>query len=268
MEVFFLGTGGGRFATITQKRKTAGLRILSGRVNLHIDPGPGALVYSIQAGLDPRKVRAVLITHAHPDHCNDGEVMVEAMTGGAIKKQGYLVCAKSVLRGNEVCDPAVSRYHQGLPREIAELSSGGRFEFEGVKVQAVKAVHYDPDTVGFKVFLPGGESLGYTSDAEYFEGMGAEYQGVDLLILCTMRPRGSPLKWHMSVDDAVKVLEEAHPKQAVLTHFGMRMLTENMPELEAEYVEKTTGIPTVSAYDGMRLKVEREKEKRDLTSFF
>lgn len=235
---------------------------------MHIDPGPGALVYSLEAGLDPRKVRAVLITHAHPDHCNDGEIMVEAMTDGAVKRQGYLVCAKSVLQGNEVCDPAVSRYHQDLPRKVARLGPGERFEFEGVRVQAVKAVHYDPDTVGFRIALPTGESLGYTSDAEYFEGMGAEYRGVDLLILCTMRPRGKPLKWHMSVDDAVRVVEEARPRQVALTHFGMKMLTENLPQLEAEYVEKTTRVPTIPAYDGMRLRVEKREKEKDLTSFF
>ena len=45
MKLQFLGTGGGRFATISQKRMTGGFRIDDmGKRNIHVDPGPGALV--------------------------------------------------------------------------------------------------------------------------------------------------------------------------------------------------------------------------------
>ena len=63
LEILFLGTGGGRFATITQKRRTAGIRILGEKLNLHLDPGPGALVYSVASGLSPEKINAVSYTH-------------------------------------------------------------------------------------------------------------------------------------------------------------------------------------------------------------
>jgi phosphoribosyl 1,2-cyclic phosphodiesterase len=265
LEIFFLGTGGGRFALVTQRRRTGGLRILSGKVNLHVDPGPGALVYSIEQRLDPRKLTGVLITHVHPDHANDGNVMLEAMTGGAIKKRGFLTCAKSVTQGNETADPAISRYHRKLPGMVAELKAGEKISVEGVQVEAVKAVHYDADTVGFKVRLPEGETFGYTSDTEFFEGVGEAYRGLDALILCSMRPRGAPMKWRMSVDDAVRILEEAKPRQAVLTHFGMRMLFETTPEEEARYVEKVTGVPTQAARDNMKIKIEKG---RSLTEFF
>ena len=85
------------------------------------------------------------------------------------------------------------------------------------------------------------------------------------MILCVIRPRGAPLKWHMCVDDAVKILQEAQPKRALLTHFGMRMITGVDPKVEAKYVEKQTGVPTVAADDEMHVKIER---KEDLTKFF
>ena len=59
IEIIFLGTGGGRFAMITQQRRTGGIRVLSGDSNLHLDPGPGALIYSLQEGLDPQKINAM-----------------------------------------------------------------------------------------------------------------------------------------------------------------------------------------------------------------
>jgi ribonuclease BN (tRNA processing enzyme) len=70
VELVFLGTGGGRFATITQKRKTGGIRFLSKSLNMHLDPGPGALIYSLERGLKPQKVMAVLVSHSHPDIIN------------------------------------------------------------------------------------------------------------------------------------------------------------------------------------------------------
>ena len=41
---------------ITQKRRTGGIRMLSDSLNVHLDPGPGALVYSVDMGLDPQKI--------------------------------------------------------------------------------------------------------------------------------------------------------------------------------------------------------------------
>jgi len=114
-EIVFLGTGGGRFATITQKRRTAGIRVLSENLNLHLDPGPGALVHSIEEGLDPQKVNAILVSHCHPDHYTDAEVLIEAMTRGMTHKQGVLAAAKSVLKGNSICESSISKYHQQMP---------------------------------------------------------------------------------------------------------------------------------------------------------
>ncbi|MCJ7430619.1 hypothetical protein MUO83_05330 [Candidatus Bathyarchaeota archaeon] len=56
LDLIFLGTGGGRFVTMTQRRRTAGIRIMGEDLNLHLDPGPGALVHSINEGLDPQRL--------------------------------------------------------------------------------------------------------------------------------------------------------------------------------------------------------------------
>ena len=86
---------------ITQRRLTGGIRIMGDRVNLHIDPGPGALINSINAGLNPQNLDAIFISHCHPDHYADAEILIEAMTAGMTQKKGLLVATKSVLRGNE-----------------------------------------------------------------------------------------------------------------------------------------------------------------------
>ena len=251
-DIIFLGTGGGRFATITQKRRTAGIRIISEGLNLHLDPGPGALVHSINEGLDPQKLDAIFVSHCHPDHYTDAEVLIEAMTRGMTRKRGVLVASKSVLSGTDICEASISKYHQQMPQQKIEAVPNMKFQVGDVNVLATEARHTDPDTVGFRFETTDFGDFAYTSDTEYFEGIGKYYEGVRLLVLCVMRPAGKPWKGHMTTNDAIKIVEETRPELAVLTHLGMQMIFKG-PASEAKLIKDKTGVPTVAAVDGMRI---------------
>ena len=257
VELVFLGTGGGRFTTITQKRKTGGIRILSKGLNMHLDPGPGALIHSLNMGLDPKKITAMLVSHSHPDHYTNAEVLIEAMTKGMVKKRGILAASHSVLFGNEECGPSISKYHQKMPEKVIEAKPGVVFHVGDTKVTATEARHTDPDTVGFRFETPDVGDVGYTSDTEFFEGVGKAFEGVRLLLLCVMRPSEKPWKGHMTTDDTVKIVREARPEMAVATHFGMKMIFSG-PYREAKLIEEKTGVPTIAAFDGMRIRVGEE----------
>ncbi len=275
IEITLLGTGGGRFATITQKRRTAGIRIISEGLNFHLDPGPGALVYSISEGLNPQKLNAVFVSHCHPDHYTDAEVLIEAMTKGTTKKRGVLVASRSVLHDNEMgFNPVVSKYHQQMPERVIEASPNKNFQIGNINVYVTEARHTDPDTVGFRFETSEFGSFAYTSDTEYFEGINKYYEDVRLLILCVMRPAGKPWKGHMTTNDAIKIIEETHPEQAILTHFGMQMIFRG-PAREAKLVERETGVPTIAAKDGMQIKFaetislqKSKKAKQCLNKYF
>jgi len=273
LELVLLGTGGGRFATITQKRRTGGIRILQDKLNVHLDPGPGALVYSLEAGLDPQRVNGILISHCHPDHYNDAEVFIEAMTRGMTKKIGVLAAANSVLNGNKQCEPSISKYHQSMPAQIITTKPSTVFNIENLKVHVAEARHTDPDAVGFRFETSSLGDFAYTSDSEYFEGIGKPYQGVRLLLLCVMRPSGSPWKGHMTTDDAIQIINEAKPEMAVLTHFGMQMIFKG-PQNEAKLIQEKTGTPTIAAQDGMHISIGEKiqvqttkKKQRGLNEF-
>lgn len=275
VELVFLGTGGGRFAAITQKRRTGGIRLLSDNLNAHLDPGPGALIYSLNMGLDPQKLKAVLVSHSHPDHYTDAEILIEAMTRGMTKRRGVLAAARSVLQGNDVCGPAISTYHQQMPEQVIEARPGVAFSLSGVGVVACECRHTDTDAVGFRFETREVGDIGYTSDTAFFEGVGKPYRGVRLLVLCVMRPSGNPWKGHMTPDDAVRIIEEVGPETVVATHFGMKMIFSG-PYREARLIEEKTGVRTIPAVDGMHLVVgeeihavkgEQKKKQRGLREF-
>ncbi len=250
LDLHFLGTGGGRHVMTSQMRRTAGIRLVHDDTHVHIDPGPGALVFSNWAQLSPRKLDALIVTHCHPDHYSDAEVFIEAMTNGTHTKRGVLAATTSVLEGAEGIGPSISDYHKGLVRDLLTLEKGIRFSVNSLDFMATEARHSDSHSVGLRVETPYG-SIGYTSDTGYFEGVSEQYLGNRLLILCTVWPGGSPINIHLGTDDALRILEEARPKACILTHFGVRMLRAD-PEREATYLQEETGISVVAARDGMK----------------
>jgi len=257
IKIVFLGTGGGRFATITQRRHTGGIRILSDKLNAHLDPGPGALIYSVNNGLDPQKISALLISHSHPDHYIDAEVLVEAMAHGTTKKRGVLIASRSVLFGNTVVEASISKYHQKMPSQVYEAKVDEVFDVDDFKIAVMEARHSDPDAVGYRFKSSEWGNFAYTSDTEYFEGIGKQYQNLRLLILCVLRPSGNPWKGHMTTDDAIRIIEEARPEMAIITHFGMQMIFKG-PDNEARHIEQKTSVKTVAAKDGMNIKIADE----------
>ena len=271
-ELVFLGSGGGRFATVTQKRRTGGIRILGDKVNVHLDPGPGGLIYSLEAGLDPQKLTGILVSHSHPDHYNDAEILIEAMTRGMTRKKGVLAAADSVLHGNSQVESGISKYHQSMPAEVIACKPELAFNIDNIHVVCALARHTDPDAVGFRFEMSTLGDFAYTSDSEYFEGMGKAYKGARLLLLCVLRPAGSPWKGHMTTDDATKIISEAKPEIAVLTHFGMQMIFRG-PEKEARLIQEKTGVQTVAAQDGMhvviadKITVQTPKKQRRLNEY-
>ena len=246
-----LGTGGGRHVMISQRRRTAGLRLVQGDTHVHIDPGPGGLVFSNWANLSTQKLSCLIITHCHPDHYSDAEVFIEAMTRGTTAKQGILAGTKSVIRGANGIGPCISNYHKNLVRELIELREGIKFDVGDMRITATKAEHSDPFSVGLRIETPFGD-VGYTSDTGYFPGLSDSYRNLELLLLCTMWPRGNRLNIHLNTDDALKLIMESQPKVCLMTHFGMRMLNAD-PEKEAEFLASETGIPVYAAADGLQI---------------
>jgi ribonuclease BN (tRNA processing enzyme) len=252
LEIHFLGTGGGRFVMTTQRRRTAGTRIIHEGTHVHIDPGPGALVFSNWAGLSPQNLDGLIVTHCHTDHYGDAEAFIEAMTHGTTMRRGTLAATRSVLWGSEGIGPSVSDYHREMVAEVVDIRPGIEFNVNSLSFTATKAQHSDPTTVGLLIKTPSQCCVGYTGDTGYFEELGSMYRGVRLLIICVGEPREQYLEKHLTTNEAERILLDARPGCAVITHFGMRMINAG-PEKEATYLEKATGVPVIAAVDGMKV---------------
>ena len=245
------------FATITQRRMTGGFRIdgIDGK-NIHIDPGPGALVRTYQFGLDPRKLNAVLVSHSHTDHYSDAEVLIEAMTRGMTQNKGHVIGSKSVIEGYKQFGPCISKYHLSRPK-VSILGPDNKTNIDNIKIKGTKTIHGDPTAVGFNIKFDD-FAISYTADTEYYKDLHKYHAGADVLIASVIRPRNERIRGHMCTEDFIKLVSEVSPKLAIMTHLGMKMVF-NDAKKEARIVKETTGVNTIAAFDGM---------KKDLNSFF
>ena len=257
MEVFFLGTGGGRVNLIKQVRGTGGFRIISNSADIHVDPGPGALVHSVKNRMSPLHLDAVIVTHNHVDHMTDAMAMVEGMTQYGLKKRGIIIGSRYTMLGDESGDRGISAYHQAKVT-VAHVAEWGKKEIFRTKkgsfeLEPVKVKHEEPTAFGFKLRMDG-KVLGYTSDTEYLETLGKDFRGCDLLVVNCIKPKADRYTGHLTSDEVIEILKAARPKTAVITHMGIKMLRLG-PAEEAKRISDESGVKTMAAKDGLRLAV-------------
>ena len=251
----FLGTGGGRFATIYQARATGGIYLEDQR-NLHIDPGPGALVRMRSVGIDPLMTDAILVSHCHPDHYLDAEILIEAMTEGGSKKQGVLLASQSVIEGNGDFGPAISKYHLSKPRVVKVMQPFTKVSLKPLEIAATPSAHSDTSSIGFRIQSSNG-TISYVSDTQLVEQVIKAHRNSRVLVASVTRPLGQRIPHHLSTEDAGYMIEKTKPELAVITHFGMRVIQEN-PETQAKWIEERSGVKTIAARDFMTLELKKD----------
>lgn len=261
MRLTFLGTGGGRFASISQKRMTGGFRIddFNGK-NYHVDPGPGALVRSYQFGVNPSNLDGIFISHSHTDHYNDAEILIEAMTRGMTKNHGIIMGSQSVFEGYKNWGPAISKYHKANSKNLI-LGPNKIKHFPFLSIKGTKTMHGDPTCVGFQMENKNGFKISYTSDTKYFDTLSRYHKDADILIASVLRPGTKSINGHMCTNNFANLIKEVNPKLAIMTHFGFKMISAN-PIEEAKKIYRKTGVKTLAAFDGMRLNIDEKRPEK------
>ncbi len=248
LRLLFLGTSGGRRVTFKQLRASGGFLLESAPWRVHVDPGPGALVRLVQCGIDPGSIDAVLLTHRHLDHSGDVNALIEARTMGGWTKGGTLFAPKDALEGE---DPVVFQYHRKHLDRVEAIHPHWQTTWNGFIFRAVwPHLHHGVETYGL-VIEENGIRIGLVTDGRTEEGLGEHYRGVDLLILNTTFRYPKNMD-HLSVEEAIPIIEAAHPRWAIITHFSMEMIGKVADEAAA-YLSARTGISTIVAQDFMEI---------------
>lgn len=228
-----------------------------GETQIHVDPGPGALVRALShvPPCNPRELDGIVLSHKHLDHANDVNVMIEAMTSGGFRRRGVLLAPHDALHGEPVVLPYAQRFVERI--EISR-ERNGPYRIGEVEIHtSVKHIHA-VETYGMH-FSYGGRTLSYLPCGRHFDELAEDYRAhrPDVLIVNVLRYRDAMDVDHLTFDQAREVIAHVAPRVVVLQHFGTKMLEQNPARLARE-LEDDLGIRAIAAYDNMLLDVETE----------
>ncbi len=249
MKLKFLGTGGGRYVTGYQNRKTGGIVVQTDETQIHVDPGPGALVHLHKQLENPLETEAVIVSHAHPDHANDTEPLIGMMTQAA-DKPGALFASESVLHGYGEVEKAVSDYHKDLCMKVETLDDGSEHSFRDVEIESQEMFHGDPKTQGFTLETEE-KKIGFWTDTEYSDELTELYENCDTLVVYCSRPRNAGIRGHISLDEVPEIVERTDVDNVIITHFGQKFLNSDLDE-EEEWLKEQAATKVTFAEDGMQ----------------
>lgn len=233
-------------------RSSGGIILRIRGIQFHIDPGPGALLKAKDCGVSLRANNVLLCSHNHISHCNDANIVIDAMTHSGIDKVGILIGSKSVVQGREGERAYITRKHRQAVEKVLALDPDSVVKFGGnIEVKSLKTKHSDESALGFKIMCDK-FVISYSGDTAYFEGLADEWKDSDILILNVLRPFGYKDDNNLSSDDIVKIIQKVKPSLVILTHFGQKMLEQN-PIYQAREIQRITDVQTIAARDGMSI---------------
>ena len=221
-----------------RRGRTSAVVRFDGRTVL-IDAATELRLQALATGLD--RVDAVLFTHAHADH-----------TGGFDDLRRFNEIAQAhlpVYAGPETAALLRERFayafedafpfYGGKPDlKLHEVS--GPFELSGQPIVPVPVTHGRATVLGYRF-----GALAYVTDAKTIpESSLAALNGLDVLVLNALRERPHPT--HLSVAEALAVIERLQPREAYLVHLSH----------ELGHEQATTLLPSNVhvAYDGLTVR--------------
>lgn len=204
-----------------------------------IDTPPEFRIQALRYKL--RRIDAVLFTHAHADHIFgfDDLRRYNQLQREVIPAFGSKLTLDALRRiFGYAFDPVEPNW--GLP-QVRAHEVEGPFELFGEEVVPVTVLHGRMPVTAYRF-----TDVAYVTDCSRIpEEAMAALQGLDTLILDTLRHRSHPT--HLSLPEALDIVDRLRPRRAFLTHISH--------ELEHAAVEAELPQGVHLAYDGLTLDI-------------
>jgi len=208
-----------------------------------IDTAPELRQQAVRHGID--RLDAVLYTHAHADHILglDDLRRFNAVMGQALDihaEPGVIETLRRMFR--YVFEPHENINPSFVPQLIAHPIEPGRpREVYGATWTPIRLMHGRLPILGFRVDHAG-ESLAYCTDVSSLPPEAYPVlAGLDVLVIDGLRYRHHPT--HMTVDQALGVIDQLAPRAAYLTHIAHDISHADLEPRLPEHVHL--------AYDGL-----------------
>ncbi len=257
VEWIVLGSG---TALPTATRGSPGhlLRMADGRGVL-VDPGPGSVRAAAKQGVLLPSLRAVVLTHFHPDHCLDLFALLFGLRHASLAHcrltvAGPVGTAALLERGRAAFGKWATIAPERL--EVVELRPGLftlELEQQRIDGEALALPHLE-HSLGYR-FRGHAKTIAYSGDTG--TGAGGPLadapvalgRGADVYVLEAALPEGAPTDRHLTPSTAARIAAAAGVKELVLTHFYPDTERSDGRAIAREHFLGTL----VLGYDGLRL---------------
>jgi len=226
------------------KRLRPSLLVSRGEQNVVIDTTPDFRTQALRAGIE--RLDAVLLTHGHADHI---------LGFDDLRPYNFKQRAAMPVYGTEETFRILRRVFAYVFDGKPTLSSipsvslhevKGPFEVMGVKFVPVPLLHGEMDVLGYRF----GTAAYLTDFSKLPEESVGLLEGLDDLILDALRDVPHPM--HMTVEQALAVVDQLKPKRAWFTH-----IAHELGHVATEERLRKLGYGHVRlAYDGMEFETE------------
>ena len=211
--------------------------------NILIDTSPELRMQLVREKID--LIHAVIYTHSHADHLYGLDDL--RLFGHYLGQPVNLYCEEIVetqIRrafGYAFGEPNVN-YHPGSVPMLELMRIGlDPIELLGVTIQPLRLLHGKLPVLGFRV-----SNLAFCTDvSEIPDETWPLLEGLDVLFIDALRDKPHPT--HLSVQQALEVIERVKPRQAYLTHLSHSL----------DYETTNARLPpnVKLAYDGLRMPI-------------
>jgi phosphoribosyl 1,2-cyclic phosphate phosphodiesterase len=259
IELTFLGTGTSngipvigchcpvcRSTDPRDRRSRTSAAIRDGERTILIDTATELRLQAIATGLE--RIDAVLFTHAHADHTSgfDDLRRFNELAGRHLPVYAGPETAASLRERFAYAFVDQFAFYGGKPDLTLEVFDGP-FELFGREVIPVPVRHGRMMVHGFRF-----GDLAYVTDAKEIPPASlAMLRDLDVLVLNALRERPHPT--HLSLSEAVAVVEQLRPREAYLVH-----LSHELGHAEAE-AQLPAGV--FVAYDGLTVRARVPSER-------
>lgn len=224
---------------IKDRRLRASVLLDIDGVRLLVDCGPD---FRQQILFEPfSKLDGVLLTHEHYDHVGGLDDLRTFSKLGEVDLYANGITLEAIKR--RMPYSFVENPYPGVPVfTMHEVGKDKTFSIQGIQITPIEVMHYRLPVLGYRiadfVYLTDVKTI---SEEEY-----AKLEGVDVLVINALR-KGQHLS-HLSLGEALQIIERISPKKAYLTHISHGMGLHNN-------VEKELPLNVFMAYDGLEIEL-------------
>jgi ribonuclease BN (tRNA processing enzyme) len=254
MKLVVVGSG----SSVPHKSRTSsGYWLETGGGSLMLDFAPSVIHRMAAEGLDWANLSAIWISHFHLDHFGGLAPFLFAtkhapQTQSRINRQRIFgpIGLRETLSKFDAAYP-YNLLIQPYSLDFIEILPQDSFEIlPGIRAKVCKTPH-TPESLAIRLESEEGKTLVYTSDTGFSREVAEFAAGADLFITEASFVRNSPVRTHISLEEALEMARIAKPKKLLLTHF--------YPEWDDfDLIENTRGrleCEIAAAEDGLKIEI-------------